>query len=102
MHTLTDVCKTTRQDRSYILSLIKKGRVEYAHDAVTGAYIVSLEDVLYHLEQVRLLRLGDVAIKRAKHERLMRNLGIPDEVLRTVAAKQVKVYKKSVKYAQEQ
>lgn len=97
METLSEAIKTTRQDKNYILYLIKKKRIEFAYDAVNDVYIVNTDDVIYHVEQTKLRRLGTKAINRVKHERIMRRANVPESVISYARAKAVVPLAKSVK-----
>lgn len=98
MQTLTHACKTTGQPKEYIMHLISKGSIEYAHDRINNVFIVRTEDILYHVEQVRLRRLGTPAINRVKHERLMAQANVSQSTIDLMFAQSIKPIARSRKF----
>ena len=82
MITLTQAIKESGRSKDYILHLIKKGRIAYATDDTQSAYIVSLDDINYHTEQVRYRRMSPKALAYTRQKHQLESMGLTANEIR--------------------
>lgn len=79
---LTPLSKITEYERSYIIALCKKGKV--AHKTDGTHYLVSLEDVAWHVRQRNLLAMTDKNYRIALTANMQREYNIDEtHIMRT-------------------
>jgi len=96
METLSNAIKITKVTERDIMVLIKLGRISYATDGMV--YLVNVDDILYHKEQVRLRKLSETQLNQARQSMLLRNAGATQAQINKVnaikVAKSTKVIKR--------